>query len=75
MSELKPINNPMYDELAVKNNYDSIMENEKVAQYFPTQLSNSRPPERDYFCTVLNTLQLEYVKKFVLEANTVRIKP
>lgn len=74
MKDVRMINVPMYDELAVKSNWKQVLEDEKLASYFPSDISDKKLPEREYFYAVINTLYPEYIPDIIASSKTVRFK-
>ena len=49
-------NPPRYDEISVANLYDSCLQMDNMADYFPDEYPKGRTCQREYFFTVLATL-------------------
>ena len=62
----------MFDELAVKNIWPSCQRMPEIMQYFPNSLPKGRLPDRQFFWTVLNTLNTEYVSQLIAHATSAR---
>lgn len=73
MAKVKPVNVPNYDELSVKRLYPLLKEDPELSQYLPDVTSKSRLPARDYFFTVLNTLQPAYLEAIIKKAQDSRL--
>lgn len=69
LSEVKWINVPMFDELAVKNIFPLVQGEPAAMEYFPSKLPNGRLPDREYFWNVMNTGNTEYVTSLIKHAN------
>ena len=73
LKELKQVNVPFYDELAIKHIYPLVKNDSKVMRYFPSKLPEGRLPDRDYFWNVLNTVNEPYVSQLIKHANELRM--
>ena len=60
--EVKDINVPHYDELAVKALYPQFKKDPIFMSYFPDKYPAGKSPPRDYFFNVLNTLYPDYLQ-------------
>lgn len=56
MSQIRPINVPAYQELSVKNLFDSVMLDEEAKIHFPDDKNKDSFGDKAYFFTVLNSL-------------------
>ena len=54
-----------YDELSVKTLLPEWQANPEFWVYFPDKMPKDRVPDRDYFFTILNTLQPDYVDAMI----------
>ena len=55
-NEIKMIDVPKYQELAVKNLINDMMEDPMINQYLPDISHKGRPIDRKFFFNILNTL-------------------
>ena len=61
---------PNYQELSVKNLYESVMKDPKIAKYLPSKdQMSSRLPERKFFFGVLGTVDTEKLSEMIQEAH------
>ena len=58
-------NPPRYDEISVKNLYDYVVSDPEMAKYFPSSYPKGRSCNREYFFSVVATLQPEYFQKLI----------
>ena len=72
LKQVKFINVPVYDELAVKHMYPLARDEPRLLLYFPDRLPKGRLPDRDYFWNVFNTLNEEYVGRLIKHAHEQR---
>ena len=72
LSGCKMVNVPHFDELSVKNIWPSCTEMPAIMEFFPDSLPKGRLPDREYFWTVLNTLNNEYVSQLIAHATKQR---
>ena len=72
LSACKMVNVPCYDELAVKNIWPSCQKMPDIMKFFPDSLPKGRLPDRQFFWTVLNTLNTEYVTQCIEHATKAR---
>ena len=72
LSEIKPVHVPQYDELSVKRLWPTLKCANDFMIFFPDELPKGRLPDRDYFFTVLNTLNEEYLTHIINEAGKTR---
>ena len=70
MSEVKFINPPLYDEIAVKNLYSEVSQLELIKNYFPESFPKGCQCDRSYFYNVWNTMYPEQVKETIDFANS-----
>ena len=69
LKQVKFINVPVYDELAIKQIYPLCQGEPQLMNYFPDKLPQGRLPDRDYFWNVFNTLNEEYVGRLIKHAH------
>ena len=67
-ADITPITVPKYDELSVKALLPEWQAQPDFWVYFPDKLPKDRVPDRDYFFTILNTLQPDYVAAMIKHA-------
>jgi hypothetical protein len=72
LNEIKPVHVPQYDELSVKRLWPNLKRANDFMIFLPDELPKGRLPDRDYFFTVLNTLNEEYVAHIINEAGKTR---
>lgn len=72
LNEIKPVYVPQYDELSVKRLWPNLKRANDFMIFLPDELPKGRLPDRDYFFTVLNTLNEEYVAHIINEAGKTR---
>ena len=72
MSEVKFVNVPAFDEIAVKHLYSAVLKKEGMAAYFPDKFPKNTQCEKAYFYNVWNTLYPEQVKEVIKHANEQR---
>ena len=72
LKQVKFINVPVYDELAIKHIYPLARDEPNLMLYFPDKLPQGRMPERNYFWNVFNTLNEEYVGRLIKHAHEQR---
>ena len=72
LKDVKHVNVPVYDELAVKHIYPLVEHDPAVGRYFPSNLPQGRLPDREYFWNVLNTVNEPYVTQLVRHAHELR---
>ena len=65
LSDVKWIEVPKYDELAVNSIFDRFKADEGLMAYLPDRLPKGRVPDRTYFFNVLHSLYPEFVKQMV----------
>ena len=68
LKQIKPIVVPKYDELSVKNLWPHMQNVPQFMKYMPDKLPKNRLPDRDYFFTVLNTVNEEYMSGLIQHA-------
>ena len=62
---------PNYKELAVKNLWPEVKDDEDVVVYFD-DAPEGKFPARDYFFNVLNTIHPEFLRQVIDHANSMR---
>ena len=72
LAEVKRINVPLYDELAVTSIWPMVKNDRRMMCYFPEKLPKGRVPDREYFYNILNTFHGDYVHTLVKHANEQR---
>ena len=72
LNEIKPVHVPQYDELSVKRLWPNLKRANDFMIFLPDELPKGRLPDRDYFFTVLNTLNEDYVTHIINEAGKTR---
>ena len=72
LNEIKPVHVPQYDELSVKRLWPNLKRANDFMIFLPDELPKGPLPDRDYFFTVLNTLNEEYVAHIINEAGKTR---
>ena len=55
MNEVKRINVPLYDELAVAKIWPMMQGEAIFMKHFPEKMAKGRMPDREYFYNILNT--------------------
>lgn len=60
---------PCYDELSVKNLWPHMKLVPEFMQFMPDSIPKNRLPSRDYFFSVMNTLNPEYVQSLIKHPN------
>ena len=71
-ADITPITVPKYDELSVKALLPEWQAQPDFWVYFPDKLPKDRVPDRDYFFTIMNTLQPDYVAAMIKHAQQLR---
>ena len=61
LNDVKYVNVPLYDELAVVKIWPQMRDDAEFMQYFPTKMPKGRLPDRAYFYNIMNTVQGEYL--------------
>lgn len=69
LGEVKRVNMPFFDELAVLHFWPDMKNDEAFMRYFPTRLPKGRFPDRDYFWNIMHTLMPEYTQALIKHAN------
>ena len=72
LSEVKQVNVPLYDELAVGKLWPLLQQNAGFMRYFPDKFPKGRVPDRGYFFNVLNTVEHNYLQDTIAHANEMR---
>jgi len=72
MSEVRACNPPHYDEISVAQLYEPCLKMEGMAVYFPDKYPKGRICSRDYFFTILATVQPEYTDKLFKQSKEQR---
>ena len=70
LSQVRPINVPRFDELSVSGLIKDVMGNKDLAKFFPEQRTPADLPDRDYFFSVVNTVEPDYLSALVRHAQT-----
>ena len=65
LSDVKWIEVPKYDELAVNSIFDRFKADEGLMAFLPDRLPKGRVPDRTYFFNVLHSLYPDFVKQMV----------
>lgn len=65
-------NPPRYDEISVANLYDSCLQMDNMADYFPDEYPKGRTCQREYFFTVLATLHPDYTEQLLQKCKQLR---
>ena len=55
LDEVKHVNVPLYDELAVGSIWPMVKDDATISRYFPKTFPKGRVPDRAYFWNILNT--------------------
>ena len=63
---------PRYDEISVANLYDQCLKLQYMAAFFPDTYPKGRSCNRDYFFSILATVQPEYCEKLIRECKDKR---
>ena len=63
---------PNYDELSVKNLWPHMQNVPEFMRFMPDSIPKGRLPCREYFFTIMNTLNREYVGSLIRHANEQR---
>ena len=72
LSACKMVSVPHYDELSVKRLWPHCQKMPEIMRFFPDSLPKGRLPDRNYFWTILNTLNPEYVRQLIDHAVAAR---
>ena len=72
ITDVRFVNVPMYDEIAVKRLWPEMRNSPDFMKYFPDKLPKGRIPDRDYFFNVMNTINPEYTSRLIKHANEQR---
>ena len=72
ISQVRTVNVPKFDELAVQKIFPLKANDPTFMAYFPDKLPQGRWPERRYFFNILNTLEYEYLQHLIAHANRQR---
>ncbi len=62
IKDVRFINVPMYDELAVKRLWPEMQNSRDFMKYFPDKMPKGRLPDREYFFNVMNTSNPNYTE-------------
>ena len=63
---------PRYDELSVHNLIKDVMGSKELSKFFPPQQTPSDLPDRDYFFSVVNTVDPDYLTSLIRHAQNQR---
>ena len=72
MNEVRFINPPLFDEIAVKHLYHDVSQQALVRDYFPDEFPKGCQCDRSYFYNIWNTKYPEQVKETIDHANAQR---
>ena len=72
MSEVRFINPPLYDEIAVKHLYNDVSKQPLVKDYFPDEFPKGCQCDRSYFYNVWNSKYPNQVEETIKYANSQR---
>ena len=72
LSDIKMVKVPNYDELSVKNLWPHMQNVPEFMRFMPDSIPKGRLPCREYFFTIMNTLNREYVGSLIRHANEQR---
>ena len=75
LAQVRPINVPRYDELSVSGLILEVMGQKDLAKFFPEQRTKADLPDREYFFSVINTIEPDYLSALVKHAQTQRNAP
>ena len=62
LNDVRYVNVPLYDELAVVKIWAYMKDDEELMKYFPSKFPRGRLPDRTYFYNIMNTVQGEYLQ-------------
>ena len=71
-SQIRPISVPRYDELSVHNLIKEVMKTKALNKFFPEQQTPADLPDREYFFSVINTIEPEYLNALIRHAQNQR---
>ncbi len=60
-SQIRAVSVPRYDELSVSSLISDVMTNKELSKFFPPQRTPADLPDREYFFSVLNTIEPDYL--------------
>jgi hypothetical protein len=72
MTEVRACNPPHYDEISVTQLYDKCIKMPGMAELFPDKYPKGRSCNREYFFTILATVQPEYTDKLLKQSKEIR---
>ena len=72
MHEVRFINPPLFDEIAVKHLYNDVSQQQGMKEYFPDVFPKGCQCDRGYFYNIWNTVYPEQVKETIDFANACR---
>lgn len=72
LNEVKQVNVPLFDELAVGKLWPLMQQNPGFMLYFPDRYPKGRLPDRSYFFNVMNTVEHNYLQDTIAHANEMR---
>jgi hypothetical protein len=72
LSAVKFVQVPFYDELGVAKLFPMMHNNPRFMKYFQDRYSKGRLPDRAYFFNVLSTVEPDYTKELIKNANEMR---
>ena len=72
IQEVKFINTPLFDEIAVKHVYAEVVKQPLMKEYFPDKLPKQCFMDRSFFYNIWNTQYPEQVADFIKHANAQR---
>lgn len=72
MSEVRHCNPSQYDEISVVELYAPCLKMSDMAQYFPDAYPKGRSCQREYFFSILATIQPEYTDKLLKRSKEIR---
>ena len=73
VSQVRPVNVPKYDELSVTALYQDVMAQASLSVFFPDIISEKHLPDRDYFFTIINTVEPVYLDQLIRHAQKTRL--
>ena len=65
-------NPPRYDEISVKNLYDYAMTLDNMTKYFPSSYPKERSCNREYFFSIVVTIQPKYFEQLIRKCKDAR---
>ncbi len=71
-AQIRPVSVPRYDELSVQGLIKDIMASKDLSKFFPEQKTPSDLPDREYFFTIINTVEPDYLSQLIKHAQNQR---